>query len=483
MILKYFKIKAILMLLAVSILMIFSLASCKKFIEVETPNTSFNGGNIYTTDATAIAAVTTMYTRLGEAGGTLVGTAIYSVTYHAGLSADELDLFGGNADLIGLYSNDLSVTTAPLFWNRFYEQIYRANAAIEGIDASTSLSPEVKKQLLGEAKFMRAFCYFYLVNLYGDVPLVTTTNYKQSSLMSRTQSLQVWQQIIADLVEAKDYLNPNYVEADVVTTKPNTERVRPNKWAATSLLARAYLFTSDWKNAEDEATTIINNKTMYDTVSLNNVFLKSPTVNKEAIWQIQGVTTGWNTNDARVFILPATGPNSTNPVYLNKRLVSSFEAGDKRRTNWIKGIKVGTDSFYYAYKYKSATLNSPVSEYNTPFRVAEQYLIRSEARTQQGNISGAQMDLNVIRKRAGLSNTLALTKDDMLAAILRERRSEFFCEWGHRWLDIKRANKADIIMNTETPLKRGTWQSTDKLYPISLNELTSNPNLTQTTGY
>jgi hypothetical protein len=461
------------------LLFIMTICSCRKFIEVESPYTSFNGENVYTTDATAISAVTAMFLKIGT------GDGISNIGFAAGLSADELTLFPGNSTtIIAYFQNELSVATAPQYWPTLYQEIYLANAAIEGLSKSNTLTPEVKQQLLGESKFIRAFCYFYLVNIYGDVPLVVNTNYKENSLMSRIATNQVWQQITTDLLEAKDLLNPNYVGADVVTINTSTERVRPNKWTAAALLSRVYLYTGDWQKAEAECTEIIKITSLYDTVSLNNAFLKNPMVNKEAIWQIQPTISGWNTSEARVYILPTTGPNTAlNPVSLNKEVVYSFEASDARRTNWIRGIKVGSDSFYYAYKYKSATLNAPITENLTVFRLAEQYLIRAEARIQQDNILEAKNDLNIIRKRAGLGNTTANDKPSLLTAILNERRVELFCEWGHRWFDLKRTNKIDQVMSMETPLKGGAWQSTDKLYPISISELAANPNLVQTPGY
>jgi hypothetical protein len=456
-------------------------SSCKKFIEVEAPYTSFNGENVYTTDATAISAVTALYTKLGYADA-----SVNRPSYYLGLSSDELTLFSGSnsQELVGLYTNDLTAAAAPSLWSQFYPNIYLANAAIESLMKSNSLTPEVNQQLLGEVKFMRAFYYFYLVNLYGDVPLVLTTDYKQNTLMTRTSATVVWQQIISDLKEAKDLLNTNYVGADVISTSATTERVRPNKSTASALLARSYLYNQDWANAEAQANDVIGTVSLYDTVSLSNAFVKNPIINKEAIWQIQSTTTGWNTNDARVFILPATGPSpGSYPFYLNKRLVNSFEAGDNRRSSWIKGIKVGVDSFYYAYKYKSAILNAPVIEYITVFRLAELYLIRAEARAQLGDIAGAKADLNLIRARARLSSTSANTKDELIIAILKERRVELFGEWGLRWFDLKRTNTADLVMSVETPLKGGAWQGIDKFYPIPLNELIANPNLTQTPGY
>jgi len=459
---------------------------CKKFIEVPVPLDRIAVQNVYTTDATAISAVTAMYARLGDASGS-PQFQLVSATYCTGLSSDELTLTAGVSGILAdYYKNSLTSPTVPQFWTSVYSLVYLANSAIEGLDASSSLTPAVKQQLLGEAKFMRAFGLFYLVNLYGDVPLAVSTDYKINSLMPRTPAAEVWKQIISDLVEAEDLLNTNYVGADVITSIATTERVRPNRWTASALLARAYLYTGDYANAEAEATRIIINSSLYSLSTLSNAFLKNPTINKEAIWQIQTITAGWNTNDARVFILPATGPSLSYPVYLNKRLVYDFEPGDARTTNWIKGIQVGTDSFYHAYKYKSATQNAPITEYNIVFRLAEQYLIRAEARCMQNKLQLAVDDINIIRQQhGGLSTPLPAptTQSDAIKIILHERRVELFCEWGHRWLDLKRTNTIDAVMDIETPLKGGTWQSMDKLYPIGNDDLRNNPNLSQTPGY
>jgi hypothetical protein len=458
-----------------------SISSCKKIIEVNAPYTSFNGENVFTTDATAIAAVTSIYATMSRSNINVNG--ITSISFYAGLSADEISLLPAfnTEPARSHYKNSLTAISAPVFWNAFYTTIYQANAAVEGLSKSTVLTTEVKQQLLGESKFIRAFCYFYLVNFYGDVPLALSTDYKANSLMPRVASSQVNEQIISDLVQAKNLLNAGYIEADGLTSKANTERVRPNKFTAASLLARAYLFAGDYPNAEIQASEVINNTKVYNLTTLNNVFNKN---NSEAIWQLQPVNLGWNTEDARVFILPVTGPNTSNyPAFINKRLLNSFEKNDLRKTSWLDSVKVGNDTFYYPHKYKSATLNTPVTEYNTVFRLVEQYLIRAEARAQQNNISGAQSDLNLIRNRAGLGKTPAVSQKDLITAILQEYRFEFFTEWGHRWLHLKRTGNIDSLMNIETPLKGGQWEPTDQFYPIPQNDLLFNPNLTQTLGY
>jgi hypothetical protein len=154
---------------------------------------------------------------------------------------------------------------------------------------------------------------------------------------------------------------------------------------------------------------------------------------------------------------------------------------------WLNSVKVGVDTFYYPVKYKSATLNAPVTEYSMVLRVAEQYLIRAEARAQAGNLPGAIDDLNKIRERANLSllavTNPGITKSALLDMILHERQVELFTEWGHRWLDLKRTNKVDDVMRVETVSKGGTWDTHDKLYPIPNSEILVNPNLNQTPGY
>jgi hypothetical protein len=466
---------------------------CKKLVDVVPPNNVIVAANVYNSDITAIAVLNGLYTQLQVSTNSYNGGAtIPNISMWAGLSADELSLWTSSRDAteIAYFQNALSASTAGWeFWQNIYPYIYRCNAAISGLENSTSLTPSVKKQLLGEAKFMRAFFYFYLVNLYGDVPLVLSTDYTVNATMSRTPSATVYSQIVADLNEAQDLLADGYVKSDATTLYTSSEeRVRPSKAAATALLARTYLYTKQWANAEAQATAIISNTAVYDTVPLNKVFLKN---SKEAIWQLQPVTTGnvTNTAEAPFFNLSVTpiGVNSSHPVYLSNILLNSFENGDQRKTNgnWVNVYTDATGTYYYPYKFKDVTKGTGVTptEYTMVLRLGEQYLIRAEARAQQGNISGAQSDLNVIRKRAGLPNTTSSDQASLLAAILHERQVELFTELGQRWLDLKRTGNVDAVMSVATPLKGGTWSSYQQLYPVSINELLANPKMTQTPGY
>jgi hypothetical protein len=471
---KYFSIQLVILFLIVLN------ASCKKFVTVPPPFTNLSKGNVYTTDATAASILTGVYANIM---GSPTGYGVTNVSILSALSADELTLYQGSSNNIYIqyYQNSLSSTNVPngYYWDFLYPTIFTVNSAIEGLTNSTSLTPVVKSELLGEAKFMRAFSYFYLTNCYGDVPLVTSTDYSKNSVISRIPSTQIWQLIIEDLKDAKSLLNTGYVDASIINK--TSSRVRPNKWAATALLARSYLYTQDWANAKEQASEVINNTGTYSLVNdLNGVFLANST---EAIWQLQPVIAGQNTQDAITFVLTAGPDNGLHPVYLNSYLLNTFEPNDKRMTSWI-GIDSSTGTkYYYANKYKNADYGLPVTEYLMVLRLAEQYLIRAEALVQQGDIVNAANDLNTVRNRAGLPNSPASAATDLLAAIQHERQTELFTEWGHRWLDLKRTAKVDSVMSFVTPTKGGSWNSNWKWYPIPFTDLATDPNLIQNSGY
>jgi hypothetical protein len=468
--------------------------SCKKLVEVQAPSTSLTSDNVYRDDATAAAVLTGIYVSLADFSP-LRAQTINSISLVSGLSADELTLHGGaanaNNSLVQFFQNQLSPglsgSATQTIWSHVYSKIYIVNLALERLMISQNLSPVVKQQLIGEARFLRAFFYFYLVNLYGDLPLATTSDYRLNASLPRTSKSQIDAQIINDLKEAQNLLSDNYIGADAKTG--TTERARPNKWAATALLARVYLYMGDWTNAEERASLVIANASKYGLTSLLNVFFKN---SNEAIWQIQPVNIGWNTEDARVFIIPSTGPTSNssvtgNPVYLSNQLMQAFESADQRKADWTSSVTLGsaptTVKYHFPYKYRTATLNAPITEYLMVLRLAEQYLIRAESRAQLNKITEAITDVNAIRTRAGLPGTPANDKPGLLAAILKERQVELFTEWGHRWLDLKRTGSMDAVMSSVAPLKGTSWNPNWALYPIPHYDILLNANLVQNPGY
>ena len=458
--------------------------SCKKLVTVPAPLTSVNSANVYNNNATAAAVLTGIYTQMIN-GTNLLYLGIPSISFYAGMSSDELTLYSGenNSSYTEFYNNELSsIDVSPDFWSNIYPVIYTLNSAIEGINSSSELTAAVKQQALGEAEFMRSFCYFYLVNLYGDVPLVLTTDYKANSVIGRDSVRGVWAQIILDLKDSKILLSANYLDATLTNT--TTERVRPTKWAASTLLARSYLYTGDWTDAISEADSVIGNS-MYLLDTLNGVFEAN---SSESIWQLQPVVQGYNTPDAQLFIIPSTGLGGSYPVYLSSYLMGSFESGDLRRADWIDSVIVNDVVYYYPYKYKIDQINEPLTEYEMVFRLAELYLIRSEAEAELGDNNAAIRDLDTIRVRAGLpvySGSVATSA--ILSEIYHERQVEFFSEWGHRWFDLKRTGLVNSVMGSPGNVCYGksgrSWSPNSALYPISISQLQADPKLIQNPGY
>jgi len=463
---------------------------CKKFITVPAPITSTNAANVYSTDATAAAVMTGLYARMMNTP--ISQSGFTSISLFTALSADEMTVYNYNTQITGQYPPYyLNALTAvnhaePYIWSLIYPYVFITNAAIEGLNGSKTLTPSVKQQLLGEAKFIRALCFFYLVNLYGDVPLPLTTDYNVTRILPRTPEKDVYTQVIADLTEAQDLMSANFLRADRITAYPANaaERIHPTRWAAAALLARVYLYTGDYPKAEGEATQVIDNTTMFSLTGLTDVFKKN---SAEAIWQMQPtITFAPNASGEPIlYVLPSGGPNTSGqyPVYLSDTLVNSFEQGDNRKTAWTDSVSVNGTTYYYPYKYRNNATTGAVTEYEMVLRLAEQYLIRAEARAQQGNLSGALADLNVIRSRAGLGASMAATQADILSAILHERQVELFTEWGHRWLDLKRTGTIDAVMTGISPIKGGSWISSKQLYPVPQSEINQDPMLVQNAGY
>nr|WP_295873400.1 RagB/SusD family nutrient uptake outer membrane protein [uncultured Chitinophaga sp.] len=459
-----------------------SVISCKKFLEVGAPSTSINQENVYKNDYTASAVLTGLYTQMMNdfnSGG------ITSLSLLQEMAADNLVLNnllsqGLNNWWRNSFTPDYSDTGGfNNFINNFYPKIYIINAAIEGIAQSRTLTPSIKNRLLGEAYFLRSFYYFYIVNLFGETPLVLTTDYTKNASISRSSVSETYQQIIEDLKKSISFLDDNYVDASI--SKNTNERVRPNLATAQSLLSRVYLYTGNYSGAESISTEVINKKEIYDIIGLDSVFKKN---SKETIWSLQPVKTGYNTDEAATFLLTDV-PGAIGPkfYYLSNSLISSFDAGDNRLQKWIGNLVTSSNSYPFAAKYKADINSGDVTEYCVVFRLAEQFLIRSEARAHLNNIQGALLDLNKIRIRASLPPSTAATTTEILNEILHERRVELFTEWGHRWFDIKRTGTMDAVMQNAAVFKGSTWSSYKEIYPIPNTEILKNKNLRQNPGY
>lgn len=443
-----------------------SIFSCDSFVEVDVPKSQLAAPAVFEDYSTASAALTDIYSNIRNRGilngdGTGISSQLSCYTDEM-ISTENV-----TNPALRFYTNSLLPTNTFVadYWNSAYNQIYAANSIIEGSSESTKLSEAQKKQLQGEAFFIRALIHFYLVNLFGDVPYITQTGYKQNSIVSRTPTAQVYEKIISDLDSSITLLSSQYIES---------QRVRPNALTAKALLARVYIYTKAYPEASNTASAVLNSQELYNLENIDTVFLIE---SKETIWQLQSGASGKNTSEGSFFIFTSGPPQL---VSLNSVLCNSFSVADARRSQWIKEISDESGVWYHPYKYKENYDTAVSKEYSVVFRLAEQYLIRAEARAQQGDLIGAKDDLNKIRNRAGLPGTPAITQSEILEAVLNERKFEFFTEYGHRFFDLKRNDKLDSVLGTVKP----NWETTDRLFPIPQAELGANPNLKpQNLGY
>jgi hypothetical protein len=452
---------------------------CKKFVEADLPIDKVTAKAVFSSVGSASAALSNIYYLLNNK---IVVAGSAGASAMNGLSSDELILQDpGNQFLDALFTNSLSSKNDGIngYWRDCYDLIFRINSIIEGVQSSKGIPAGAKNELIGQSKFLRAYVFFYLVNEYGAVPLVLTTDYKVNTLLPRSDASKVYDQIIADLTGAQNLLGDNYLKPDLMTV--TTERVTANKAVATALLARVYLYTQQWQKANEEATKVISNPAYSINLPLDQVFLMN---SSEAIWQVEGdVSLGQNTVDGGFFIPQIPGQIPT--VYLSNSLLNAFATGDNRRLAWVDSVVVGSDTFYYPFKYKKRRLDpssSVTTEYAMMLRLGEQYLIRAEALAHLNDIAGATADLNAIRTRAGLSAINPLDQASLLTAIEKERQVELFTESGHRWFDLKRTGRVDAVL---APIKGGDWQSTDQLFPIPSDEFLKDPGLRghQNPGY
>lgn len=439
---------------------------CSDFVEVDPPKNILISGTVFNDPATVKSALANLYFDMREQG---MVSGTFGVTPVLGIYSDELDYYGFNADYAQLFHHNLIAgnTIVLGWWSQAYHLIYGTNDIIKGVENSDALTMEEKKGFKGQALFVRAYIHSLLVSLYGDVPYITTTDYLANNTVSRLSEEQVYDNVVTDLKESIVLMEA------AETASP--DRVLPDAFVAKALLARMYLYMENWEMAASLSTELIDEFEL--ETDLDEVFLKG---SQETIWQLRADKEfPKNTREAVQMIIQVI-PGHT--YALADSLLAAFENGDLRSVQWI-GSQSDADqtiTLHYAHKYKAGLNETESLEYSILFRLAEQFLIRAEAKSRMGDIVGAQADLNTIRNRAGLPNTMANTENDILEAILLERRVELFMEQGHRWFDLKRTDNAGSVVGAIKP----NWQETHILLPIPETELEANPNLLpQNLGY
>jgi len=449
--------------------------SCKKLIAIPpSPPTNITRDQVFADSATAMTAVAGVYSFTPGGGG--IPYQDGNFTFSTSLSAHEIVNTSGS---YGDYGQFYNYNVTPLneeingLWTAPYTEIYQVNDILENIKDNSHLSASFIKQITGEMEVVRAFCYFNLTNLFGNVPLVTTTDYATNATSPRVPVAEIYKQIEADLNDAVKKLPSTYP-----SNSPG--HVRVNLYTAIALQSKVHLYQGNWQAAYAEADSVINSGNFSLLTDLNSVFLDG---SNEAVWQVPVENAYQGTMEAGNF-LPYD--SSSLPSYvITDSLINQFEAGDLRMADWMGVNVVNGKNVYFPTKYKDRSPTTPATDYML-LRYADIYLIHAESAAQLNNLATAMADVNTIRARAGLgaSKANAASQSAVLAAVRKERRTEMFTEFGGRWFDLNRtAGDTKYPANGQVAAVLPGYQSFDALYPVPQAQLQLNHNLTQNPGY
>jgi hypothetical protein len=505
------KIKYLLLTIAVA-----SLSACVKLDE--NPKSFISPEQFYKTSGDAVSAVNAIYYPMVD--NSTGAQPIYNRLFYTGLDflTDDLDAGPGspNAEVRALAKLTHASTNLRIqqIWTEHYEGINKANIALERIPA-IEMDGKLKNRLLGEAKFLRAFYYFNLVRLYGDVPLLLKDQTQLSIAelqVQRTPKEQVYLQIINDLETA----------ASLFKAGSSGEAGRATEGAAVSLLSKVYLTRRDWANAVKYAEAVITGSygyALFDDYA--QVFLPAYKNGKEHIFsaQIKGstISTGHliTSSDIRSGVPGLKGSYGNQLAFYavgNDNFFSLYKlysSKDKRkRISFVTYYTSPTDGKKYA------TINAPGD--SVPFinknwdpnyastgnsdanmnilRFAEVILIDAEAENElNGPTSKAYTSINKIRKRAGLADlTTGLTKDQFRDSVYLDRRLELVGEC-HRFFDLIRQTGTEvtgvgpegkgILLKNLKLVGKTNVAARHYLYAIPQGEIDRNPKLTQNPGW
>lgn len=448
--------------------LIFLMGSCSRLLEIDTPRNQIVTTAVFRDSLTAQSAIVNVYAYTGAISGSAGSSYYHTIS----LYVDDYALTSFNSSDLPVYQGILQPDDTGIknIWTRFYFVIYSCNDILEQIANNNILPASFRDQLEGEAKFLRAHAYFYLVNLFDRIPLILKTDVNQNRLAPQVSAEEVYNQVEQDLKDAQRLL---------AGKNENAGKVRATEWSATALLARVLLYRKQYAAAEKEATSVIASGHFLPLDDPSNVFTAE---SREAILQL------WTQNGYIPLISSLVPDNaaSTPGMPMTESLYASFDTDDKRREHWTGYSTVispqgDTTVYHYAHKYENREQAGAKTEYVMTLRLSEVLLIRAECRLFMNDIPGAVDDLNVIRNRAGI---IPLEKDitnlQCMDAILDERRRELFGEWGHRFTDLKRTNRLNEVMKAA----KSTWRTdTSAVLPIPQDEITYDPNLVQNKGY
>jgi len=463
-------------------------SSCKKFL-VLPPKYEVSTASFYKTQKDFETAMVGEYSELQD---------LYNapMIYLGELTTDNATILWTSPTTSEMELNEMRITTSNGFvsqaWTINFKIITESNAILDYI-ASASLSDAVKQKYMGESKFLRAFAYFNLVRLYGDVPIVTT-DFKspveiQAADMSRQPVDKVYQLIISDLQEAETNLQG-------VT---GLSKSRASVGAAKTLLGKVYLTMHQYS----DAATVLNDVISSVKYKLENNYATLFTNNNnelpESIFEVKYLSgnIGEGNDYSSLFTPPSFNAgifpgnmNGSGRIVPTYDVRHAYEPGDlRRKASIMDSLRLQNGSYaqiQYGLKMVDFTVGLPGDggiNY-IPLRYADVLLMYAEALNELNRTDEAYPYINMVRERAGLGDLSGLSQDQFRLALEKERRLEFLSE-GHRWFDLLRSGRTIAVLNkyfTDNGLSFSVTPN-ELLMPVPQREIDINPNMKQNPGY
>ncbi|MHC8949062.1 RagB/SusD family nutrient uptake outer membrane protein [Sphingobacterium hungaricum] len=448
-------------------LLLFTCFSCEKFLDRD-PLSQVGADDFFNSETNATAAVNGMYRTLLSSftyGQTMVIIPEFSAGHvsHTG-SFPEYELFATDS----LVAANAWTTNS---WQGIYATINSANNIIKHVpEMDASLISEQKgNEFVGEAKFVRALSYFYLVRAFGNVPLkLEPTEETENPVVDQAAPAVIYDQIIKDLTEAEETLPASY--ADVPTTKG-----RAHVNTAKALLAKVHLYhasiTNDYSKALEYSEEILA-LTDYSLVGdYGSIWSAENTT--ESIFELQF------DNQATNPLAAVSNANASLLFYVKpeNRINTLYADEDKRKDATLVQATVNSTDRIIMGKFPNF---NPASQNLPLIRLSEIYLIHAEAAARVSNSvsTEAYNSLKAVQERAGLTPDAIgsfTSVNDFVKKVQLEKELELLFE-GETWFDFCRTGLALEVL---------PWVSNENqfLYPIPPSQIAINPSLEQNPGY
>ncbi len=441
-------------------------AGCKKFLDQPIIGRQ-NTDNYFKTEADCQAAVIACYFGTHSDQwyeldrSQMMGDALSDDAFKGNSIPGDQSLFGD----IARYHFDATNEWFGFRWSYLWKGVGNCNFAIEGISTSM-IDNAVKQRLIAEAKFLRAYCYFELVKSFGGVPLVLNVPDPQAVLsVARSSKEECFAQIVKDLSDAAAVLPERAAQgADQIG--------RATKGAANAYLAKAYLFTENWAQAQKYADQVIASGQYSLEPSFSNVWSVRNKNGVESIFEFQyNADQTFNLGTALTTLTRSRADGGWGFDTPSSHLEQAFLKENDPRLKWTiikQGDNVGapTPNFDYSHydtklsenesgrisrKFYLAPADRPANELShaplniIQMRYADLLLIDAEAAYRNGNEAVALKSLNMVRERANRLNPgTVLPRSSSGAQLLNdiwlERRLELAME-GHRYYDLVRQHR------------------------------------------